>query len=344
MHHRFDPEGGDSMSDLLDEDQIARLFDQAAKGKLPEDLIIAGPPSRNGGPQKRARGLRTIDFQHPTKFTADQERRIKRALEQFCRTANRRLSAELRVEVELEVIDVMQLTWFNAHAQIPYDSVCGVLDGGGQGADTRMLLSAEQSLVVNFIERLLGGSQVGRERKLTDIDLVLAKRFFAAMTEELSQVWEELARAELSLLRLVSQPESANVASASEPTLALVMEGRLDRVSSTVVLLVPYRSAGGVVDAFGAGDDQGARDPRIARSVDAALREVAVTVRAEVAATEISLEDVLALRPGDTITFPAPVSEGVTIMADKVPVHRAAPGKSGRRRAVQVTRPLEEDR
>ena len=77
------------MSDLLSEDQIARLFDQAAKGKLPEDLKVAGG---TGGPQKRARGLRTIDFQHPTKFTADQERRIKRALEQFCRTANRRLS------------------------------------------------------------------------------------------------------------------------------------------------------------------------------------------------------------------------------------------------------------
>src|SRR3954451_11443572 len=130
-----------SSGDLLNEDQIARLFDQAAKGKMPAETKVPG---------RRARGLRTIDFQHPTKFTADQERRIKRALEQFCRTANRRLSAELRVDVELEVIDVMQLTWFNAHAQIPYDSVCGVIDGGDV-TEARMLLSAEQSLVVNFV-------------------------------------------------------------------------------------------------------------------------------------------------------------------------------------------------
>ena len=318
--------------DLLNEDQIAKLFDQAAKGKLNADVKVQG---------RRARGLRTIDFQHPTKFTADQERRIKRALDQFCRTANRRLSAELRVDVELEVIDVMQLTWFNAHAQIPYDSLCGVIDGDDSG-DARLLLSAEQSLVVNFVERLLGGSQAAvGDRKLTDMDLVIARRFFSTMTEELSLVWEELSRTELELLRLDTQPESANVANASEPTLALVMEGRMDRVSSTVVLLVPYRSAGGVVNAFGAGDELGSSDPRIAQAVDAALRQVSVPVRAEVAATTLTLEEVLALRPGDTIQFNSPVSDGITLMADKVPVHRAQPGRTGRWRAVQVTETLD---
>jgi flagellar motor switch protein FliM len=203
-----------------------------------------------------------------------------------------------------------------------------------------MLLSAEQSLVLNFVERLLGGTQTARERKLTDIDLVVARRFFAALTEELSLVWEELSRSELALLRLDSQPESANVASASEPTLALVMEGRLDRQSTTVVLLVPYRSAGSFVNSFGGGENE-VRDPRIAEAVDAALREVSVPVRAEVAHTTLTLEQVLALRPGDTINFMSPSAEGITLMADKVPVHRAQPGRCGRWRAVQITHSID---
>jgi flagellar motor switch protein FliM len=33
----------------------------------------------------------------------------------------------------------------------------------------------------------------------------------------------------------------------------------------------------------------------------------------------------------------APAEAGVTLFADKVPVHRAKPGRSGSRRAVQVT-------
>ena len=67
--------------------------------------------------------MRTVDFTRPTKFTADQERRIKRALEVFCRTASTRLSAELRMPLELEIINSSQLTWGNAHAQVPAGSV-----------------------------------------------------------------------------------------------------------------------------------------------------------------------------------------------------------------------------
>ena len=171
--------------------------------------------------------------------------------------------------------------------------------------------------------------------------MVVARRFFSALTEELSLVWEELSRSELALLRLDTQPESANVASASEPTLALVMEGRLDRMSTTVVLLVPYRSAGSFVNSFG-GDGEGeARDPRIGEAVDAALRTVSVPVRAEVAATSLTLDQVLALRPGDTLNFMTPAADGITLMADKVPVHRAQPGRCGRWRAVQITQTLD---
>ena len=79
-----------------------------------------GAPARGAGPDRsRQRRMRTVDFTRPTKFTADQERRIKRALDTFCRTASTRLSAELRMPLELEVINVSQLTWSNAHAQVP---------------------------------------------------------------------------------------------------------------------------------------------------------------------------------------------------------------------------------
>jgi flagellar motor switch protein FliM len=325
-----------SEGDLLNEDQIAKLFEQAANGKLKTDVEAKAPG-------RRTRGLRTVDFQHPTKFTADQERRIKRALETFCSTANRRLAAELRVDVELEVIDVMQLTWLNAHAQVPFDSLCAVLEEDGRQGDSHMLLTAEHSLVVEFVERLLGGTKAAGERRLTDIDLVLARRFFTTLTEELSLVWAELARGSLSFLRVDSQPESTNLAASSDPTLALVLEGRLDRASSTVVLLIPYQSAAGIVSAF-AGNDADSRDPRIAQAVDAALRGVAVPVRAEVASTTMQLDDILALRPGDTVEFRSPVADGITLMADKVPVHIARPGRCGRNRAIQIVASCEEER
>jgi flagellar motor switch protein FliM len=68
-----------------------------------------------------------------------------------------------------------------------------------------------------------------------------------------------------------------------------------------------------------------------------AVGSVDVTVRAEVASVELPIEQVLALQPGDVLRLDAPAEAGVTLFADKVPVHRAKPGRSGSRRAVQVT-------
>ena len=51
---------------------------------------------------------------------------------------------------------------------------------------------------------------------------------------------------------------------------------------------------------------------------------------------ELPIEQVLALQPGDVLSLAAPADGGVTLFTDKVPVHRAKPGRSGSRRAVQI--------
>src|SRR5215203_3436411 len=145
---------------VLSPDAIAALVEAAKEGRLPDD---------GGADRGRQRRMRTVDFTRPTKFTSDQERRIKRALETFCRTASTRLSAELRMPLELEVINVSQLTWGNAHAQVPARSASCLIEV--PDVQTRMLLSAELNLVLSAIDLLLGGAGTGtlvNDRPTTD--------------------------------------------------------------------------------------------------------------------------------------------------------------------------------
>ena len=97
------------MSELLSNDQVAALVEAAQQGELPEDHGSGAPHAH-----RRGRRLRSVDFARPTKFTSEHERRIVRALDAFCTTAATRLSAELRVPLELEVIDTTQLPWSSA--------------------------------------------------------------------------------------------------------------------------------------------------------------------------------------------------------------------------------------
>jgi flagellar motor switch protein FliM len=320
----------------LSPEQIAALVDAAKRGELPDG---AAAPA-----QRRSPRLRTVNFERPTKFTADQERRLSRSLESFCRTASTRLSAELRVPIELEVIASSQLTWSSAQAQVPAGSVAAVVDVAP--IETRMLLTAELPFVLCGIESLLGAppDQTPKERRLTEIDWALARRLFGTMLGQLSLIWQDVAGVELSLGALEGTMENAQVAPFSEATLALTVEARIARTSTTLTLLVPYAAILPVAHAFSqrdgaddVGDDAGA-------AIDAALRGVQITMRAEVADTHMSIDQVLALKPGDLVRLDRRADAGVTVFADAVPVHRARPGRSRSRRAVQILGTVEEVR
>jgi flagellar motor switch protein FliM len=316
-------------------DAIAALVEAAKEGRLPEE-------PRNE--PRRQRRMRTVDFTRPTKFTADQVRRIKRALETFCRTASGRLSAELRMPLELEVINVTQLTWSNAHAQVPSNSIAAMIET--RPVLARMLMTAETGLVLHAIELLLGGDSATkpRDRRLTEIDWALAKHFVERLLAQLSAVWMDFTELSLELSNLDTHMDMAHMAPVSEPTLSLTLEARLEQSSFTIALLLPWASIAPVADRFSTRDEFGDGEGQPAEGVSRAVGRVDMTVRAEVAAVEMSIEEVLALRVGDVVRLDGRAEDGVTIFADTVPVHRAQPGRSGNRRAVQVVQRLEEER
>jgi len=326
------------MSQSLTPEQIAALVEAAKDGGLQDDA-----PATT---QRRAPRLRTMNFARPTKFTADQERRLSRSLESFCRTASTRLSAELRVPIELEVIASTQLTWSTAQSQLPTNSVCAVLEINP--IDTQMLLSAELPFVLGALEALLGAApeNAPKDRRLTEIDWALARRLFGSMVGQLSIIWSDVAEVDLALGALEGTTENAQIAPFSEATLSLTVEARIARTSSTLSLLVPFSAIAPVSAAFSQRDGAGPvnDDGASGEAVDAALRGVEITVRAEVSDRHMTVADVLALQPGDVLRLDGQASHGVTIFADQVPVHRARPGRSGTKRAAQILGPVEDVR
>ena len=323
-----------STGNVMSAEAIAALVDAAKEGRLPEE-----PEA----PVRRRR-VHAVDFSRPTKFTSDQERRIRRAMETFCRTAASRMSAELRAPLELEVISTNQLTWSNAHAAVPDGSLSALVaiePGGG-----RMMLATESALVLGAIELLAGGTDPAavKARRLTDIDWALASHFIDRLLAQMSIIWTDMFEIGLSAEGIDAHMETAQSAPVSEPTLSMAIEARLDGTSSTLVLLLPWQAIAPVIERIGGREEQSEVRTGDAMSVRRAVGGVQVAVRAEVASVQLPIETVLALRPGDVLSLQAPADGGVTLYADKVPVHRGRPGRSGARRAVQVNGPAWEGR
>lgn len=325
-----------SAAGVLSEEQVAALVAAAKEGQLPDSAAQA--------PTSRRRRVRKIDFTRPSKFTTEQQRRLERAHENFCRSVSTRMSAELRAPISVELIDTAQLTWANALEEVPRRSVSGIVDVAP--IEGRMLITAELTLLLGLLDRVLGGQTGERpvERTLTDVDRALIKRLFQTLLDELSISFGDLAELQFGLLDIETERAPAQLAPLSEPSLAMTFEFKLGRQSSTMVLLIPHRAIEPVLRSSTTNQHDADLAADAAAAVSDAMGEVVVRLRAEVGSVELSLAQVLALRAGDILRLDGAAEEGaVTLYADAVALHRAKLGRNGRRRAVGILGPAEED-
>lgn len=316
--------------ELLSPDKIAELVEAAKHGQLPEPGA--------GGSQRRQHRMRTVDFSRPTKFSADHQRRIVRATETFCQTAVTRLSAELRVPVELELLNSVQLTWADAQNQLPPGSLMSFVEVAP--INTKLVLTIEHNFVLASLECLLGGipDRLPRDRRLSEIDWSLTRRLVESLVGPMSAVWHELGGVSLKTGE-IDPHDAGQVASVSEPTFTVLIECRMGKQSFALGLLIPWASIEPIELEISGHEAARPEDCSEAEPVRHAMAQVPVALRAEVAAIHMCVEDILGLGPGSVINFGCPAEDGVTLYAENTKLARAQPGSNGPRRAVQISGP-----
>jgi flagellar motor switch protein FliM len=282
--------------------------------------------------------VREVDFSRPSKFSPEAQRRFERAHQGFCRSASTQVGAELRSVIEFEVIDIDQLSWSAAVARVPQPSLYGLVETEPLG--TTIMLGIELPLVLRMVDRLLGGAgDVKATRtEMTEIELAIARRLFRAIVAPLSVVWEELLGLTLHLREVELKLANINLAPPSEPTLTMTIEATSEGSSETMSMTIPYRSIEAAVDKLSSSSyGEGAIDQGVRDKVRVAVSAAEIDLRVEAAAVTLLLDDVLAMKPGDIVRLGTDANAGVTVFAGSVPVHRARPGRSGAKRAVEIS-------
>ena len=288
--------------------------------------------------KRRARRLREIDFSRPTKFTQEQLRRIERAHESFCRTAAMRLTGEARTEIELEVVDLAQLTWTAALSELPASSIYGVVKLEPVGM--HMLVATELNAVRAIVDRMLGSTELRElpaEQELTEIELAISRRVLDGIVEELSRTWEELLGVTLAVDWIDVQLQNLQLAPPSEPTIALTVQLRLEELTASLGIVLPPLDRVGARRALptGAGDLSGVRETiaaTAARSPSRCPRRSSSCVWSP--RRNYRCRRARALQAGDHLELPR--RQRLTIAKVVLQEIRRRPGRRGNHHAVEV--------
>ncbi|HTW42356.1 MAG TPA: FliM/FliN family flagellar motor switch protein [Solirubrobacteraceae bacterium] len=326
------------MSSVLSAEEIARLFEGAREGTLPDNQHAQAHHTRS---------VHKIDFSRPMKLSLVEQRRFEKAHASFCKQAGEHLSSELRATIELEVIDCSQLTWRGALDDAPQPSILGV---AACAADEAIAICVERGLILRIIERQLGGNfaDTPAARDLTEIDTMLARHAFELLIAPLSAVWQDLLGLSLRFVALEVHDTSLEYTPDIQPTLALTLEVRDELTSATIVLLVPHTAIEAASkqldrrDGHGVDGHPGEGHAAGNASMRAALGDTSVEVRAEAGAVSLTLGEILALARGDIVRLGGAGHAGIVVGEDRL--HEVRVGLSGRQRAVQIIEPARVDK
>jgi flagellar motor switch protein FliM len=285
--------------------------------------------------------VREIDFRRPSKFNREQVRRIEVAHENFCQSASSRMSAELRTELQLAVLNTDQLPYGVVMAEeVPRQALVNLLRI--DPLDTEVALIMDLPFALALVARLLGGhgGPSGQPTSLTDVELTVARRAVTSLVDSLSSTWHDLADVNLTVDGHAISPMSVQIVSPSEPTLLLNLSAMIDGLMSIMTLVIPHSAVERIMSKLEQGHYGPAQiDAQSASDMHEAVGDVDMELRAEVGAINLPMAEVLAMRPGDVVRLRRPASKGIVLYAGDVAAHVGDAGRNGNARAVQIRQP-----
>jgi flagellar motor switch protein FliM len=214
-----------------------------------------------------------------------------------------------------------------------------------------LMLMFEAALVVTIVESRFGGN--GRfpinavNREFTPFELKSMRRVVDTTLEQFSAAWEQVGEFQSETVRHETNPQFASFAAAEETIAVSAFDIGIDHRQGRLELYVPLASIEPLQEQMASGivANMIDHDLRWSERLRNGVAQAAITLNAELGKIEISVSDLLALRPGTVFEMNRP--ETIVVEAVGVPLFRGRWGRHGSRIGVLVEEclsPLSDER
>jgi flagellar motor switch protein FliM len=328
------------MADVLDQSEVDALL--AAVDAPSAAGPAAAPQVFSSGGTSTAEVL-VYDFKRPERVSKDQMRALEALHEGFGRNFGAALSSYLRTIVEVSVAHVEQLTYSEFIHSLPNPTCFNLLKA--EQLDGQMCLEISPLIIYPIIDRLLGGSNADLfipQRPLTQIEQRLVQRITDRAMQHLSEAWGNLTPAKFSVSDFESNPQLVLIVPPNETVVVVGFEVKMGNRAGTMSLCIPYNVIEPVIGLLNQQNwfsyqKKGSQDEH-ARKLERNVNNAPVEVRAFLAATTMTVSDLMGLAVGDVITTEKAVGKDVLLTVEGRNKYLAQVGQFRGNRAVQITR------
>lgn len=287
-------------------------------------------------------GVRTYDI--------SSQERIVRGRMPTMEIVNERFSRNFRVglfnfirrspEISIGPVTVHKFSAFLRELAVPTNfNIVAVRPLRGSG-----LIVCEPTLVFGIIDTLYGGAGKyhtrieGRDFSLTEQRVI--NRLLEVICTEYEKAWKGVYPIQLEYQRSEMQPQFANIATPSEIVVTTTFHLEIGEISGSVHFCFPYATLEPIRDVLYSttqGDSMEV-DRRWVNVLTQEIQSAEVTLVAELAKADTTIEQLLAMRPGDFIELER--ESRIVASIDNIPVFECQYGTHNAKYAIKVDRKL----
>ncbi|MGB9625194.1 MAG: flagellar motor switch protein FliM [Phycisphaerae bacterium] len=329
------------MADVLDQAEVDALLAAVDAGQVQE----AEPESR-AKPRAKSQEVRVYDFKRPERVSKDQMRALEAIHEGFARNFGASLSSFLRTIIEVRVATAEQLTYSEFIHSLPNPTCFNLLSA--PPLEGQMCLEISPLIIYPIIDRLLGGSNAEMfipQRPLTAIEWRLVKQITDRALDNLTEVWSSLIEVQFEVSETESNPHLVQIVAPNEVVVVMGLEIKMGQRAGTMSLCIPFNVIEPVIGKLAtqswlAYQRKAANQDQVQR-MTSQLRSAAVNLRAFLAETSITVNELMHLQPGDIVRTEKPTKAEIIIQVEGKNKYAGRLGQLKGNRAIRITRQAE---
>lgn len=330
------------MADVLSQNEIDSLLSEMTSGRMDVDEVLSG---------KFAKGeVSNYDFRRPNRISKNQVRTLQTVHESFAEVFGYYLVSKLQTVVAISVTSVDQLFYSEFILSVSNPSCLYVFDI--DGTDGSGILEVSPQLALTVVERLLGGSAENptKARSITPIEQAVIRGIVEHALSDLRNAWRAIAELNFKYSRLEMEADFVQVAPSSEIVVVISFDVNIGVHTFLMNLCFPTFALEEVLAKLNRQQVTTSvvrQSPKRMRENMLVLNQQISTtylpIIAELGKTSLTVGEIMELKEGDVIKLNKRINQEIEVIIAGKRKLAARPGTVDGKRAIRVTRPLNEE-
>ncbi|MDP4179476.1 MAG: flagellar motor switch protein FliM [Bacillota bacterium] len=319
------------MGDILSQNEIDELLRALNTGEIDVQQMQTTTQEKK---------IKSHDFRRPSKFAKDHLKTLHIIHESYSRLVTNFLSGYLRTLVQVDVISVEPLSYYEFNNSISNPVILSVVDFTPLSGSIIFELAPNISFAL--IDRILGGrgSSIERVRGFTEIELAIIERIIIQMLNLMREPWENVIAIRPRLEKIETNAQFAQIISPNEIVALVTLSARVGEVEGMINICIPHMVVEPIVSKlstkfwFSTVEKEATQE--IKENIEYKIEQTVVPLKVVLGRSTLTVSEFIELQQGDVLGLDSGVNGNLEVLVGDILKFYAKPGVKKNKVAIKI--------